>query len=107
MADKRCESFSAEKEMSPMVAAAASETPTGNRESATPLQEPEKPEHASKAQTNSSGTSADELAATSAAAAASLFRQVRALFAENEELAAASKELSKAVKSNPLGPVRK
>jgi hypothetical protein len=30
---------------------------------------------------------------------------VRALFAENEELAAASKELSKAVKSNPLGAV--
>jgi ElaB/YqjD/DUF883 family membrane-anchored ribosome-binding protein len=88
-----------------MVAAADSESPTGNRHSAIPTQDAERPEHAPSSQGNPSGISADELAAKSAAAAASLFRQGRALLAQNEELAAASKELSKAVRSNPLGAI--
>jgi hypothetical protein len=51
------------------------------------------------------GSAGEELAAKAAAAAASLLRQGRTMLAENEELAAATKELSKAVKSNPLGAI--
>jgi hypothetical protein len=47
----------------------------------------------------------EELIAKWAAAAARLFRQGRTALADNQEFADATRELRKAVKSNPLGAV--